>query len=46
MALHGTAPHAGIGRAVGAEGGRALRDAHLIDDETVAKMGHPGDESI
>jgi hypothetical protein len=23
------------------ENGRALRDAHLSDDEAVAKMGHP-----
>jgi hypothetical protein len=23
------------------ESGRALRDAHLSDDKTVAKMGHP-----
>ena len=22
-------------------GGRAVRDAHLSDDEAVAKMGHP-----
>jgi hypothetical protein len=24
------------------ENGRAARDAHLIDDKAVAKMGHPG----
>jgi CheY-like chemotaxis protein len=31
-----------IAGAVAEESGRASHDAHLIDDETVAKMGHPG----
>ncbi len=39
-------PDAGHGAperlSLGKESGRALHDAHLSDDETVAKMGHPG----